>query len=555
MATDTDTDTGSTFMPGSRRRTPSHRSRRCPSSRAPRRTRPCTRRRMARSRSLLRRLSSSSSSRISSSTRRCSARTRTRTQTARRGRGRAIAGARHRRTRRTSPRRASASSTPPSPVPTPVVAAATTRTLRQMVIKTRTKTGRTSRMGMEEGAGHRRRDRADMGCTITPTINNTIPTRTAHPRLRRMRSRCSSTHRAGGTGTRARRPSSRPSGRTQLRRARASRRGTRTRRLRRAMRPKGGGTKGSEGRKEIRIKTTTNAGLSVRSHPYHGIILRARPGSNIDIHEVGAGRKGQAARATLAARARFERGRRAESSRVELREAGKWVALWSKGAGYGEGKESRLHVVHLFLETRREERCANFFSFFFFFSPPFCISFSLSLFDSLVLLFSFDFLASARRTKRKYAILILMLAFHHFSTTLLHQLTICDPCPNIYLFSYPFFLSINHTSSSPLESTNTCELCPVIQPYDLPYSVLLLAISLQTHPNDPLSHSSPLKSSLFLTLFPLIVTRLHCIQIVFFFLLQHIFLLSFLRHASVHLCPCLCLCVPPKCNIDITRPA
>lgn len=297
----TDTDTGSTFMAGSRRLTPSRRSRRCPSSRAPRRTRPCTRRRMARSRSLLRHRNSSSSSRISSSTRRCSARTRTRTRTARRGRDRAIAGARRRRTRRTSPRRASVSSTPPSPVPTPVVAAATTRTLRQMVIKTRTKTGRTSRMGMEEGAGRRRPDRADMGCIITPTINNTIPTRMAHPRLRRMRSRCSSINRAGGTGTRARRPSSRPSGRTQLRRA--SRRGTRTPRSRRAMRPKGGGKKGREGRKEIRIKTTTNAGLSVRSHPYHGIILCARPGSNIDIHEVGAGRKGQAARATLAARA------------------------------------------------------------------------------------------------------------------------------------------------------------------------------------------------------------------------------------------------------------
>lgn len=289
----TDTDTGSTFMAGSRRRTPSRRSRRCPSSRAPRRTRPCTRRRMARSRSLLRHRNSSSSSRISSSTRRCSARTRTRTRTARRDRDRAIAGARRRRTRRTSPRRASASSTPPSPVPTPVVAAATTRTLRQMVIKTRTKTGRTSRMGMEEGAGHRRRDRADMGCIITPTINNTIPTRMAHPRRRRMRSRCSSTHRAGGTGTRARRPSSRPSGRTQLRRA--SRRGTHTPRSRRAMRPKGGGKKGREGRKEIRIKTTTNAGLSVRSHPYHGIILRARPRSNIDIHEVSAGRRRQAA--------------------------------------------------------------------------------------------------------------------------------------------------------------------------------------------------------------------------------------------------------------------
>lgn len=370
MATDTDTDTGSTFMAGSRRLTPSRRSRRCPSSRGPRRTRPCTRRRMPGSRSLLRRLSSSSS-RISSSTRRCSARTRTRTRTARRGRGRAIAGARRRRTRRTSPRRASASSTPPSPAPVLVTAAATTRTLRQMVIKTRTKTGRTSRMGMEEGAGHRRRDRADMGCIITPTINNTIPTRMAHPRLRRMRSRCSSTHRAGGTGTRARRPSSRPSGRTQLRRA--SRRGTHTPRSRRAMRPKEGGKKGREGRKEIRIKTTTNAGLSVRSHPYHGIILRARPGSNIDIHEVGDGRKGQAARATLAARARFERGRRAESSRVELREAGKWVALWSKGAGYGEGKESRLHVMQLFLETRREERCANFFSFFSFFFAS-CLS-------------------------------------------------------------------------------------------------------------------------------------------------------------------------------------
>lgn len=234
----TDTDTGSTFMAGSRRLTPSRRSRRCPSSRAPRRTRPCTRRRMPGSRSLLH--PRNSSSRISSSTRRCSARTRTRTQTARRDRARAIAGARHRRTRRTSPRRASASSTPPFPVPTPVVAAATTRTLRQMVIKTRTKTGRTSRMGMEEGAGRRRPDRADMGCTIIPTINNsTIPTRMAHPRLRRMRSRCSSTHRAGGTGTRARRPSSRPSGRTQLHRARASRRGTRTPRSRRAMRPKG----------------------------------------------------------------------------------------------------------------------------------------------------------------------------------------------------------------------------------------------------------------------------------------------------------------------------
>lgn len=145
------------------------------------------------------------------------------------------------------------------------------------------------------------------------------------------------------------------------------------------MRPKGGGKKGREGRKEIRIKTTTNAGLSVRSHPYHGIILCARPGSNIDIHEAGAGRRGQAARATLAARARFERGRRAESSRVELREAGKWVALWSKGAGYGEGKESRLHVVQLFLETRREERCANFLFFLFFFSLPAFLHFLLSL--------------------------------------------------------------------------------------------------------------------------------------------------------------------------------
>lgn len=180
----------------------------------------------------------------------------------------------------------------------------------------------------------------------------------------------------------------------------------------------------------------------------------------------------------------------------------------------------------------------SFFSFFFRFLP-FCISFSLSLSVSLVLLFSFDFLASARRTKRKYAILILMLAFHHFSTiTLLHQLTICDPCPNIYLFSYPFFLSINH-SPSPLESTNTCELCPVIQPYDLPYSVLLLAISLQTHPNDPLSHSSLLSPSRFHYSLPcfhvliLIVTRLHRIQ-------NSLFLLSTTHFSSFILSARLC---------------
>lgn len=375
----TDTDTGSTFMAGSRRRTPSRRSRRCPSSRAPRRTRPCTRRRIARS---LLRHRNSSSSRISSSTRRCSARTRTRTRTARRGRDRAIAGARHRRTRRTSPRRASASSTPPSPVPTPVVAAATTRTLRQMVIKTRTKTGRTSRMGMEEGAGHRRRDRADMGCIITPTINNTIPTRMAHPRRRRMRSRCSSINRVGATGTRVRRPSSRLSGRTQLRRARASRRGTRTRRSRRAMRPKGGGTKGREGRKEIRIKTTTNAGLSVRSHPYHGIILGARPGSNIDIHEVGAGRKGQAARATLAAGGRALNGEDAPS-RVELScgRRGSGLHCGQKELVMGKAKKADSMLCSCFSKREGKSGVQISFPFFFFlfFSLPFCISFLLSL--------------------------------------------------------------------------------------------------------------------------------------------------------------------------------
>lgn len=187
-----------------------------------------------------------------------------------------------------------------------------------------------------------------------------------------------------------------------------------------------------------------------------------------------------------------------------------------------------------------------FFLFFFFRFLPSCLSFSLSLFDSLVLLFSFDFLASARRTKRKYAILILMLAFHHFSTTLLHQLTICDPCPNIYLFSYPFFLSINH-SPSPLESTNTCELCPVIQPYDLPYSVLLLAISLQTHPNDPLSHSSPLSPSRFHYSLPcfhiliLIVTRLHRIQNSLFFFYNNILL--FPHSFGTPLCTCVHVCV------------
>lgn len=143
--------------------------------------------------------------------------------------------------------------------------------------------------------------------------------------------------------------------------------------------------------------------------------------------------------------------------------------------------------------------CKSFFrSHFISFFPCFCKSFSLSL--SLSLSSSCSLPTSSQLLDEPNAntpILILMLAFHHFSiTTLLHQLTICDPCPNIYLFSYPFFFfpfpSTFLIPPSPLSifsnQQRLCvQFCPVIRPYD-PYDLPVpcaTARYILTNPSQP----------------------------------------------------------------------
>lgn len=198
--------------------------------------------------------------------------------------------------------------------------------------------------------------------------------------------------------------------------------------------------------------------------------------------------------------------------------------------------------------------CKSFFrSHFISFFPCFCKSFSLSL--SLSLSSSCSLPTSSQLLDEPNAntpILILMLAFHHFSTTtLLHQLTICDPCPNIYLFSYPFFLSLSfNLPYSPVASLNllkpTTPVCSILSCYTTIRSIrssrTLCYCSLYPYkpiPTLPLALLTPPLPSLF---FPYSTSTAYEIGF-FFFFLQHTYFYSSHSYGtrSVHLCPCLCL--------------
>lgn len=148
-------------------------------------------------------------------------------------------------------------------------------------------------------------------------------------------------------------------------------------------------------------------------------------------------------------------------------------------------------------------------------------------------------------------ILILMLAFHHFSTITLLQLTICDPCPNIYLFSYPFFLSLSfNLPYSPVASLNllkpTTPVCSILSCYTTIRSIrssrTLCYCSLYPYkpiPTLPLALLTPPLPSSF---FPYSTSTAYEIGF-FFFFLQHTYFSSSHSYGtrSVHLCPCLCL--------------